>query len=262
MGLQDVLFKLKLAFDSPAARDLSRKIQEEVYYHALATSCDLAESRGPHPTFPETRAAAGAPSSSTCGASRRPTRHAVGRGGAPRIRTVGLRNSLLVAIAPTATIASIVGACECVEPQVSNLFKRETLSGEFLQINRYLVDDLKALGLWTGRGAGAHQARRGVGAGGRGTARPTWRAVYRTSVGRCRVRGLLDRHGRRAAGRSSTRASRFNLRSSKARPSARCRRCTSTPGRRGSKRPTTSAPGPRPRSPKRRSRARPPPHKT
>ena len=58
-----------------------------------------------------------------------------------RIAEVGLRNSLLVAIAPTATIASIVGCYECIEPQVSNLFKRETLSGEFLQINNYLVSE-------------------------------------------------------------------------------------------------------------------------
>ena len=60
----------------------------------------------------------------------------------------GLRNSLLIAIAPTATIASIAGCYECIEPQVSNLFKRETLSGEFMQINRYLVRELQARGLW------------------------------------------------------------------------------------------------------------------
>jgi ribonucleoside-diphosphate reductase alpha chain len=65
------------------------------------------------------------------------------------IKTHGLRNSLLIAIAPTATIASIAGCYECIEPQVSNLFKRETLSGDFLQVNRYLVDELKQLGLWT-----------------------------------------------------------------------------------------------------------------
>ena len=59
-----------------------------------------------------------------------------------------MRNSLLLAIAPTATIASIAGVYECIEPQVSNLFKRETLSGEFLQINTYLVRDLQARGLW------------------------------------------------------------------------------------------------------------------
>src|SRR5205814_9381079 len=65
-----------------------------------------------------------------------------------KIKSTGLRNSLLIAIAPTATIASIVGAYECIEPQVSNLFKRETLSGDFLQINRDLVNELKKLGLW------------------------------------------------------------------------------------------------------------------
>src|SRR5262249_41796779 len=65
-----------------------------------------------------------------------------------RIKRTGLRNSLIIAIAPTATIASICGCSECIEPQVSNLFKRETLSGDFIQVNRYLVADLKALGLW------------------------------------------------------------------------------------------------------------------
>ena len=65
-----------------------------------------------------------------------------------RIQKVGLRNSLMIAIAPTATIASIAGCYECIEPQVSNLFKRETLSGDFLQVNKYLVRELKALGLW------------------------------------------------------------------------------------------------------------------
>ena len=56
---------------------------------------------------------------------------------------------MLIAIAPTATIASIAGCYECIEPQISNLFKRETLSGDFLQVNRYLVEELKKLGLWT-----------------------------------------------------------------------------------------------------------------
>ena len=65
-----------------------------------------------------------------------------------RIAEHGLRNSLLIAIAPTATIAAIAGCYECIEPQVSNLFKRETLSGEFMQVNRYLVAELKARGLW------------------------------------------------------------------------------------------------------------------
>jgi ribonucleoside-diphosphate reductase alpha chain len=66
-----------------------------------------------------------------------------------RVAEYGLRNSLLIAIAPTATIASIAGCYECIEPQVSNVFKRETLSGEFMQINAALVRELKRLGLWT-----------------------------------------------------------------------------------------------------------------
>ena len=66
-----------------------------------------------------------------------------------KIKTYGLRNSLMIAIAPTATIASIAGSYECIEPQVSNLFKRETLSGDFVQVNKYLVQELKAAGLWT-----------------------------------------------------------------------------------------------------------------
>ena len=66
-----------------------------------------------------------------------------------KIKAHGLRNSLMIAIAPTATIASIAGCYECIEPQVSNLFKRETLSGDFVQVNKYLVKELKAAGLWT-----------------------------------------------------------------------------------------------------------------
>jgi ribonucleoside-diphosphate reductase alpha chain len=68
---------------------------------------------------------------------------------AAQVRQKGLRNSLLIAIAPTATIASIVGSFESIEPQISNFFKRETLSGEFLQVNRYLIQDLKKAGLWS-----------------------------------------------------------------------------------------------------------------
>lgn len=147
MGLQDVFFKLRLPFDGEAARALSKRIAETIYFHALETSCELAQERGRHPSFADTRAAGGelqfdawnaAPEHADRWDSLR-----------ERIRQHGLRNSLLVAIAPTATIASIAGCYECVEPQVSNLFKRETLSGDFLQVNRHLVEELKKLGLWT-----------------------------------------------------------------------------------------------------------------
>ncbi|UJR85313.1 ribonucleoside-diphosphate reductase subunit alpha [Sandaracinus amylolyticus] len=146
MGLQDVFFQLRLPFDSDAARAISKKIAEEIYFHALSASVELAIEHGAHPAFPETRAARGELQFDAWGVT--PTdveRWNVLR---ERIRAHGLRNSLLIAIAPTATIASIAGCYECIEPQVSNLFKRETLSGDFLQVNRYLVTELKALGMW------------------------------------------------------------------------------------------------------------------
>jgi len=146
MGLQDVFFKLGLSFDSPEARDLSRRISEEIYFNALWASTDLAEAAGPHPNFAITRAAGGDLQFDLWGVEPTdPERWDTLR---DRISEHGLRNSLLIAIAPTATIASIAGCCECIEPQVSNLFKRETLSGEFMQINRYLVRELQARGLW------------------------------------------------------------------------------------------------------------------
>jgi ribonucleoside-diphosphate reductase alpha chain len=146
MGLQDVFFQLRLPFDAPEARDLSRRISEEIYFHALDTSCQMALERGPHAAFAETKAARGILQFDLWGVSpSNPERWEQLR---DRIRKHGLRNSLLIAIAPTATIASIIGVYECIEPQVSNLFKRETLSGDFLQVNRYLVAELKRLNLW------------------------------------------------------------------------------------------------------------------
>ncbi|MEU0079771.1 ribonucleoside-diphosphate reductase subunit alpha [Micromonospora tulbaghiae] len=147
MGLQDAFFTLRLPFDSPEAKELSTRVQEEILLTALETSAGLAEQFGPHPAYPQTRAAKGDLHPDLWGAEPAQTqRWAALR---ERIAAHGLRNSLLVAIAPTATIASIAGCYECVEPQVSNLFKRETMSGEFLQVNTYLVRELKARGLWT-----------------------------------------------------------------------------------------------------------------
>jgi ribonucleoside-diphosphate reductase alpha chain len=147
MGLQDVFFKLRLPFDSDAARKLSRDIAEAIYFHALSASNELALEHGAHPGFGDTRAAQGELQFEAWGAA--PSATLDWDGLRARIREHGLRNSLLIAIAPTATIASIAGCYECIEPQVSNLFKRETLSGDFLVVNRYLVQELKALGLWT-----------------------------------------------------------------------------------------------------------------
>ncbi len=148
MGLQDVFFKLRLAVDSAEALALSTRIAEEIYFHALAQSNELAAQHGAHPGFDQSRAADGELQFDYWPQAKQ---HDEARWEAlrERIKAKGLRNSLLIAIAPTATIASIAGCYECIEPQVSNLFKRETLSGDFLVVNRYLVEELKTLGLWT-----------------------------------------------------------------------------------------------------------------
>ncbi|WP_206184573.1 ribonucleoside-diphosphate reductase subunit alpha [Thermoactinospora rubra] len=144
MGLADVFFALRLPFDSPEALELSTRIAAEIMWAAYDTSADLAVERGRHPSYEDTRAAGGVLHPDHFGAP-------VPEGLREKIARTGLRNSLMIAIAPTATIASIAGCYECIEPQVSNVFKRETLSGEFLQVNRYLVADLQARGLWTPR---------------------------------------------------------------------------------------------------------------
>lgn len=146
MGLQDVFFQLRLPFDSEKAQSLSRRIAEHIYLNALKASCQLAKEFGPHSSFDLTRAKDGYLQFDLWNVE--PEKKQEFNQLKEEIKQYGLRNSLLIAIAPTATIASIVGCYEAIEPQVSNLFKRETLSGEFLQINKYLVSELKALGLW------------------------------------------------------------------------------------------------------------------
>ncbi|WP_330287879.1 ribonucleoside-diphosphate reductase subunit alpha [Streptomyces sp. NBC_00576] len=149
MGLQDVFFKLRVPFDSPEAKALSTRIAERVMLAAYEASADLAERNGPLPAWEKTRTARGVLHPDHYDVELNwPERWSALR---ERIATTGMRNSLLLAIAPTATIASIAGVYECIEPQVSNLFKRETLSGEFLQVNSYLVRELKDLGVWDAR---------------------------------------------------------------------------------------------------------------
>ena len=149
MGLQDVFFLKGWAFDSSEARQFNRNVQEEIYLAALTASNELAVELGAHSAFPETRSANGELQFDSWNVQPSEENNEKWEILREKIKKAGLRNSLLIAIAPTATIGSIVGSYECVEPQVSNLFKRETLSGEFLQVNRYLVAELKKLGLWT-----------------------------------------------------------------------------------------------------------------
>jgi ribonucleoside-diphosphate reductase alpha chain len=195
MGLADVFFQMRLPFDAEESRALSKKIAEAIYFHALGTSADLAVERGPHPAFSETRAARGELQFEAWGVT--PEDQSSWAALRARIVEHGLRNSLLVAIAPTATIASIAGCTECIEPQISNLFKRETLSGDFLQVNRYLVAELKALGMWNE----ARRARLKLAEGSiqRETDLPDeLRAIYRTAW-EIPMRSLIDMAADRGA---------------------------------------------------------------
>lgn len=151
MGLQDVLFKMGLSFESKEAKELSSRISETIYFHALQTSLQMAKEQGAFPALNDSRYL---DAELQVHLARKhqalmPELHFDWDGLAQDIKRYGIRNSLLIAVAPTATIASIVGSYESIEPQISNFFKRETLSGEFLQVNRYLIGDLKRLGLWS-----------------------------------------------------------------------------------------------------------------
>lgn len=148
MGLQDLFFQLGLPFESDEAIRLSAEIQEEIYYTALKTSVELAKQYGPHKDFINTHAANGLLQFDLAGKSDQISDKARWNALKEEIKKYGLRNSLLISIAPTASISSIVGVYECIEPQNSNLFKSETLSGEFIRINRYLVEELQKRNLW------------------------------------------------------------------------------------------------------------------
>jgi ribonucleoside-diphosphate reductase alpha chain len=151
MGLQDAFFKLKLPFDSEEAIRLSARISEEIYFQSIQTSMRLARELGSFPAFNESRYKDGKLQVQLARDtdSAMPELHHDWDDLAWQVKTNGIRNSLLIAIAPTATIASISGCYEAIEPQISNFFKRETLSGEFLNINRYLIHDLKRMGIWS-----------------------------------------------------------------------------------------------------------------
>jgi ribonucleoside-diphosphate reductase alpha chain len=150
MGLQDAFFKMRIPFDSGEARAVSSSIAEHIYYQTIQTSMKLAREISPFPEFEASRYAQGDLQVQLAKPLQPelPPFHYDWDKVAEEVKRNGIRNSLMIAIAPTATIASIVGSYESIEPQISNFFKRETLSGEFLTINRYLINDLKKLGLW------------------------------------------------------------------------------------------------------------------
>ncbi len=157
MGFQDCLHQQRLSYASPEAVEFADRAMEAVAYHAYWASTELAEERGRYSSFNGSLWSQGIlPQDSLKNLAEE-------RGGhleadfsetldwaalRERIMSVGMRNSNCLAIAPTATIANIVGVSASIEPTYQNLFVKSNLSGEFTVVNQYLVRDLKALNLW------------------------------------------------------------------------------------------------------------------
>jgi ribonucleoside-diphosphate reductase alpha chain len=147
-GLQDVFFKLRMPFDSPEARALNAGIFEALYYGACLASVELALENGPYETWAGSPAAGGKLQFDLWGVAPAlwPEKWDVLK---MDIAAHGMRNSLLVAPMPTASTSQLLGNTECVEPITSNIYSRRTLAGEFVVLNKYLVDDLMLRDLWT-----------------------------------------------------------------------------------------------------------------
>ena len=157
MGFQDCLHMLRVPYASDAAVEFADRSMEVVAYHAYYASTELAEERGKYPSYAGSLWSKGIlPQDSI-------DMLAEARGGyvemdrsetldwatlRGRIATYGMRNSNCLAIAPTATIANIVGVSASIEPNYQNIFVKSNLSGEFTVINEHLVHDLKERGLW------------------------------------------------------------------------------------------------------------------
>jgi len=151
-GLADVFAILGLAWETPEAAALNQEIFEHIYFAALETSNALARQQGIYTTFVGSPTSDGILQPDLWGLDAAAYKTAAlldWTGLRTKIRQTGLRNSLLVAPMPTASTSQILGYNECIEPFTTNIYVRRTLAGEFTVINRYLVADLMALGMWT-----------------------------------------------------------------------------------------------------------------
>jgi len=137
---------MKLSWLSKEAEELNRRIFAHIYYAAIEESCELATGRGAYETFHGSPASFGRLQPDLWGGVPSPDLDWMTLG--INISLNGLRNSLSVALMPTASTSQILGNNECFEPFTSNLYVRHVLAGDFIIINKYLVDDLVALGLW------------------------------------------------------------------------------------------------------------------
>jgi ribonucleoside-diphosphate reductase alpha subunit len=149
-GLADAFMLLRMPFTSDEARQLNREIFETIYYNAVGESVELAKEEGPYETFDGSPASKGFLQPDLWGVDETyfsgrwdwdAMRH--------RVKTHGMRNSLLVAPMPTASTAQILGNNESIEPITSNMYARRVLAGEFACVNRHMLRDLVERGLWT-----------------------------------------------------------------------------------------------------------------
>jgi ribonucleoside-diphosphate reductase alpha chain len=147
-GLATTFFELGIAYDSDEAKQLNRDIMETMYFAALRASCRLAQRDGMYDTFKGSPASNGTLQFDLWDHDPGCDRYdwiSLKR----EIKAYGLRNSLLLCLMPTASTSQMFGNTPSCEPQMSNMFTRRTLSGDFVMANRYLVEDLIRLGLWT-----------------------------------------------------------------------------------------------------------------
>jgi ribonucleoside-diphosphate reductase alpha chain len=157
MGFQDALYKLRIPYASPEAVEFADRSMEAISYYAILASAELAEERGPYSSYEGSLWSKGIlPIDSiellhqARGEHLQQDRHQTLDWDSLRTRVLatGMRNSNVMAIAPTATISNICGISQSIEPTYQNLYVKSNLSGEFIIVNPYLANDLKELNLW------------------------------------------------------------------------------------------------------------------
>ena len=158
MGYHDALYQLGIDFASEENIRFADTSMEFIAYQAYSASADLARERGAYETYPGSKWSRGLLPLDTLEIleKERGLPLEIDKGSTldwdllrAKIKAQGMRNSNCLAIAPTATIANITGAIPCVEPIFKNIYSKENMSGSFLVVNKYLMDDLRALNLWT-----------------------------------------------------------------------------------------------------------------
>jgi len=148
-GLADVFIMCGFPFDCEESRMMNAHIFETMYHASLEASSELAEIDGSYESFEGSPASQGILQQDMWEGDTKFSGLYDWDAMRERVKTKGLRNSLLMAPMPTASTAQILGNNECFEPYTTNIYLRRTLAGEFVVVNKHLVDDLKKIGLWS-----------------------------------------------------------------------------------------------------------------